>query len=624
MNSLPLLFNNEIVKRGSIMYNLMEHNIAPYKEIVEAYNNGAHFVIYTCGTGVGKSYVASAVIDTYDFQNVLYIVPSISIIADLIHRAGYHKYLESNRIVFKTFNAFPTVEQAKEILSLYDFVIIDEVHHLGSELYGSNIQEAMKEILCQFLGLTATPIRESDHVDIRTLADVVVQGYTVADAITADMMPKLEYVCCSPDLDDVVTAASCNAKLKTDYKASKSLMREIIETNPVSKWLVYFARVQDIEDNYDLMQELFPDFVVIKVANAYQNTDKVAALIQQFEKVVIMSCNSILEGVHTEGIQGIIIMRNVTVVSVFEQMVGRVCKIGNTENPIIIDCQNVWRLLKKKNYSSRLSENSVFEQRARDIFVTSLRNKIYIDIEQALLEYQSKLSPAGSCEVDGVLWTWQSDSDLSKKLGRNSSFVYRLRRDGVSYPEIIKKGLIDKVDTSGSCEVDGVLWTWKNDADLSKKLGKYISYVSGLKRRGFSYPEIIRQGLIDKVSTSGSCEVDGALWTWKSDSDLSRKLGRSIGYVASFKRRGFSYPEIIRQSSCSTSGSCEVDGVLWTWKSDADLSRKLGRSIGYVAVFKRAGLSYPEIIRQGLSDGSGSGNSTKDMSLFKKDDDGNN
>lgn len=374
----------------------------------------------------------------------------------------------------------------------------------------------MKEILCQFLGLTATPIRESDHVDIRTLADVVVQGYTVADAITADMMPKLEYVCCSPDLDDVVTAASCNAKLKTDYKASKSLMREIIETNPVSKWLVYFARVQDIEDNYDLMQELFPDFVVIKVANAYQNTDKVAALIQQFEKVVIMSCNSILEGVHTEGIQGIIIMRNVTVVSVFEQMVGRVCKIGNTENPIIIDCQNVWRLLKKKNYSSRLSENSVFEQRARDIFVTSLRNKIYIDIEQALLEYQSKLSPAGSCEVDGVLWTW------------------------------------------------------------------------------------------------------------KSDSDLSRKLGRSIGYVASFKRRGFSYPEIIRQSSCSTSGSCEVDGVLWTWKSDADLSRKLGRSIGYVAVFKRAGLSYPEIIRQGLSDGSGSGNSTKDMSLFKKDDDGNN
>ena len=567
MNSLPLLFNNEIVKRGSTMYNLREHNIAPYKEIVEAYNNGAHFVIYTCGTGVGKSYVASAVIDTYDFQNVLYIVPSVSITADLIHRAGYHKYLENDRIVFKTFNAFPTVEQAKEILSLYDFVIIDEVHHLGSEVYGCNIQEAMKEAPCQFLGLTATPIRESDNVDIRSLADVAVQGYTVADAITAGMMPKLEYVCCSPDLDDIEAAASCNAKLKTDYRASKSLMREIIETNKVSKWLVYFSRVQDIEDHYDLMQELFPDFVVIKVAAAYQNTDKVAALIQQFEKVVIMSCDAILEGVHTEGIQGIIIMRNVTVVSVFEQMIGRVCKIGNTENPIIIDCQNVWRLLKKKNYSSRLSENSAFEQNARDIFVTSLRNKRYIDIEQALLEYQSAHT------------------------------------------------------TSGSCEVDGTLWEWKSDVDLSRKLGKREFYVSALKRAGLSYPEIIRKSFITTVD---SCEVDGVLWTWKSDVDLSRKLGKSESYVGILRAKGLSYPEIIRKSFVTTSGSCEVDGVLWTWKSDVDLSRKLGKSESYVATFKSKGFSYPEIIRKGLGDGSDSGNSAKDMSLFKKDDDGNN
>lgn len=598
MNSLPLLFNNEIVKRGSTMYNLREHNIAPYKEIVEAYNNGAHFVIYTCGTGVGKSYVASAVINTYDFQNVLYIVPSVSIIADLIHRAGYHKYLENNHIVFKTFNAFSTVEQAKEILSLYDFVIIDEVHHLGSEVYGCNIQEAMKEAPCQFLGLTATPIRESDNVDIRSLADVAVQGYTVADAITAGMMPKLEYVCCSPDLDDIEAAASCNAKLKTDYNASKSLMREIIETNKVSKWLVYFSRVQDIEDHYDLMQELFPDFVVIKVAVAYQNTDKVAALIQQFEKVVIMSCDAILEGVHTEGIQGIIIMRNVTVVSVFEQMIGRVCKIGNTENPIIIDCQNVWRLLKKKKYSSRLSENSVFEQSARDIFVTSLRNKRYIDIEQVLLEHQDSLSNAGSCEVDGVLWTWKSNQDLCKQLGKSVGYVSTLRVKGLSYPEIISR-----VTSTNSCEVDGVLWTWKSDTDLSKKLGKNAGFVSDNRQRGLSYPELIRRSA---STTAGSCEVDGVLWSWKSDVDLCKQLGKGDTYVYKCRRKGLSYPKIIKQGLLTTAGSCIVDGVFWSWENEKDLSRKLGRNHGYVARLRQNGLSYLEIIRQGLSTTAGS------------------
>lgn len=570
-------------------------------------------MIYTCGTGVGKSYVASAVIDTYDFQNVLYIVPSVSIIADLIHRAGYHKYLENNHIVFKTFNAFSTVEQAKEILSLYDFVIIDEVHHLGSEVYGCNIQEAMKEAPCQFLGLTATPIRESDNVDIRSLADVAVQGYTVADAITAGMMPKLEYVCCSPDLDDIEAAASCNAKLKTDYNASKSLMREIIETNKVSKWLVYFSRVQDIEDHYDLMQELFPDFVVIKVAVAYQNTDKVAALIQQFEKVVIMSCDSILEGIHTEGVQGIIIMRNVTVVSVFEQMIGRVCKIGNTENPIIIDCQNVWRLLKKKKYSSRLSENSVFEQSARDIFVTSLRNKRYIDIEQVLLEHQDSLSNAGSCEVDGVLWTWKSNQDLCRQLGKSVGYVSTLRVKGLSYPEIISR-----VTSTNSCEIDGVLWTWKSDTDLSRKLGKSSSYVFNFRKKGFSYPEIIRQG---SINAAGSCEVDGVFWSWENEKDLSRKLGRNHGYVARLRQNGLSYPEIIRQGLSTTAGSCEVNGMLWSWKNNPDLSRQLGKNAAYVSTLRRAGLSYPEIIRKCTTDdGSGSGNSTKDMLLFKNDD----
>jgi hypothetical protein len=74
------------------------------------------------------------------------------------------------------------------------------------------------------------------------------------------------------------------------------------------------------------------------------------------------------------------------------------------------------------------------------------------------------------------------------------------------------------------------------------------------------------------------------------------------------------------QDSLSNAGSCEVDGVLWGRKSDVDLSKKLGKSIAYVSYLKANGLSYPEIIRQGLGDGSDSGNSTKDMSLFKNDD----
>ena len=59
-------------------------------------------------------------------------------------------------------------------------------------------------------------------------------------------------------------------------------------------------------------------------------------------------------------------------------------------------------------------------------------------------------------------------------------------------------------------------------------------------------------------------------------------------------------------------------------ESDSDLSRKLGRYIDFVSRRRREGLSYQEIIRKCTTDdGSGSGNSTKDMSLFKNDDKNN-
>jgi hypothetical protein len=74
----------------------------------------------------------------------------------------------------------------------------------------------------------------------------------------------------------------------------------------------------------------------------------------------------------------------------------------------------------------------------------------------------------------------------------------------------------------------------------------------------------------------------------------------------------------------SNAGSCEADGVFWTWKNDVNLCRKLGKSLGYVSNHRKKSLSYSEIIRKCITDGgSDSGNPTKDMSLFKKDDDGN-
>lgn len=65
-------------------------------------------------------------------------------------------------------------------------------------------------------------------------------------------------------------------------------------------------------------------------------------------------------------------------------------------------------------------------------FVTSLRNKRYINIELVLLGYQSSLSNVGSCEVDDVLWTWK----VIQTLAGNSedTLISYLDVDEKAYP----------------------------------------------------------------------------------------------------------------------------------------------------------------------------------------------
>ena len=60
------------------MYDLREHNVKPYNEIVDSFNAGNQIVLYTCGTGIGKSYVAAAVMQTLPCNKILYVMLSIN------------------------------------------------------------------------------------------------------------------------------------------------------------------------------------------------------------------------------------------------------------------------------------------------------------------------------------------------------------------------------------------------------------------------------------------------------------------------------------------------------------------------------------------------------------------
>ena len=575
------------------MYDLREHNVKPYNEIVDSFNAGNQIVLYTCGTGIGKSYVAAAVMQTLPCNKILYVVPYNAIAIDLCNRAGFQKYVDEHKLKFVTFNKFSELESSKRLLDKYDFVIVDEAHHLGSDLFGKNLLNALRATGTVTLALTATPKRDSDGVNVADLVDDTVYGLTVSDAVLEGLMPKMEYVCCSPDIDDVKYAEDNDMKLVVDYDSSAELLKSIVETNQENKWLVYFGTVAELDENEDFIKSIFPDYVVHKIAGIYGNTKLVSDLFQENEKVVLMSCNAILEGVHTDGVQGIIIMRGVQSVTVFEQMIGRCCRIGNTRSPIIVDCKNVYRALKRKNVLGTNHELMSYGKKSRDIFYTTAKNLEYVNIEDILGELNDS-GNTGSCIVDGVEYEWNNDQDLSRQLGKSISYVSTYRSKGKSYEEIIRKALLGR---GGSCIVDGVKYEWCNNKDLSIKLGMGETYVSRYRGAGESYEKIIRRALAGK---SISCVVNGVTYEWSSDEGLSLQLGKSGAYVREHRGKGESYEEIIHKALLGRGSSRVVNGVTYEWSSDKDLSLQLGKSKAYVCMYRSRGKSYEEIIHKAL------------------------
>ena len=64
-------------------------------------------------------------------------------------------------------------------------------------------------------------------------------------------------------------------------------------------------------------------------------------------------------------------------------------------------------------------------------------------------------------------------------------------------------------------------YTFKSDADLSRQLGKYTTYVNQLRRKGWTYEKIISH-VLDPESQEPQITISG--YTFKNNADLSDSL----------------------------------------------------------------------------------------------------
>ena len=570
---------------------LLEHNQKVYDEAVEYFKNGGKDLLIVQDTGTGKSFICAELLNTiFKGMSVLYVVPVFKIAENFKNSTGC-----SDNIEFVSYMFFKDDVNLSDI----DVIVFDEAHHIGSDKCGNVIQNIIQENKDKYIiGLTATPVRE-DKVDISTFFSKTINGASVFECIENGLMPKFAYISCSDrtikDINSYARSYGVNSitkngityNLKIDYSNSIDLLKGIVKDTNLDKWICFFGSVKELDENEKAMESIFQGYTIIKV-HSYLDAVDLEDLSKQ-SKIVVLSVNMFLEGIHLKGVQGVLISRNVGSVLVFRQILGRVSSIGSNVNPVVVDCTNTLsRIVTKLMRNERESEtiqNERSEYTFKGIINTALVDKKYINISNLL----QNLYDIGKYKtICG--YTFKSDRDLAKQLGVNSSYVSSYIRKGLSYEEIIYKIL----NYLNPREVRG--YVFKSDKDLAEQLGVSLWYIQNGKKNGLSYEEIIYKAnnYISKIKTITVCG-----YTFKSDSDLAKQLGVSSGFVSCYKRKGLSYEEIINKANEYTSRIKTVCG--YTFESNKDLSQQLNKHADYVRALREKGLSYEEIINMALN-----------------------
>ena len=291
---------------NKVALRLFEHNEKAYRAAVrmkEQYGKAA--IVHP--TGTGKSYIAFKLIEDNPEKVVIWLSPS-----EYIFKTQLESLKKNDpdfplaNVHFYTYAKLMCCTQAQldEIAAQKPaYIIFDEFHRAGAECWGESTVALLK--LCpdaKFLGLTATNIRYLDNN--RDIAEElfdsrVASNMTLGEAVVMGILPAPKYV----------TTVYQYQKALAKYQARVDNLRTPGIQDVNQKYLDALRRALEQADGLD---RVFADF----------KTDT-------GDRLKLLFCIDMLnEGVHVEGISGVILFRPTISPIIYKQQIARLDSIG--------------------------------------------------------------------------------------------------------------------------------------------------------------------------------------------------------------------------------------------------------------------------------------------------------
>lgn len=273
---------------------LFEHNETAYISAIQMLTEtGKAAVIHP--TGTGKSFIAFKLCEDNADKKICWLSPGEYIFKTQCENLAAAGSAVPRNIAFFTYAKLMLMTDAELEEIKPDYIILDEFHRCGAEMWGQGVKRLLNLYSdTPILGLTATNIRYLDNR--RDMADGL-------DKVFAKHMPKRD-----------------------------------------GKYIVFCASFDHMNEMADKAKEWFAKVdTEPHIYKAYSNDPAASKAFSAFKADVskhlklLYSIDMLNEGIHVDGIEGVILLRPTVSPIIYKQQIGRALSAGKKSNPVIFD-----------------------------------------------------------------------------------------------------------------------------------------------------------------------------------------------------------------------------------------------------------------------------------------------
>ena len=291
-------------------------------------------------TGTGKTYLAALDVKNYNPKRFLFVAHREQILKKSLD--SFHKVLGGDKktnygiLSGNTKNTdakylFATVQTLSKAENLnqfkrdeFDYILIDEAHHIGSKIYGKLLDYFTPDFL---LGMTATPER-SDDKNIYELFDYnVPYEIRLQEALEEEMLVPFHYIGVS-DYTYNGEVIDDNTNLK--YLVSEERVKYVVEQSKyygydgdVLHGLVFVSRKEEADEIAKLLTKYGYPSQMLSGEDSQEQREQAIEKLKNGKLTYLVTVDIFNEGIDIPFINQVIMMRKTESVIVFVQQLGR-------------------------------------------------------------------------------------------------------------------------------------------------------------------------------------------------------------------------------------------------------------------------------------------------------------